>query len=329
MAVWSIERRQELCRKRREVAQKRRAAPPPNPGGTVGDGVEFPPDPVVPIPTTTKDIPMTATDNRHDPDMVYDLPRTKVVRLIEDLETAKQRQSDANTAHMSEWKAAKEAGAPVESLKLCMKLDRMSSDKRRDFLRGFDELRAKIYGHWDQQPDLFVAEQPDAQAAAEEDHVEVEDRDDTEDTGTVQVAERAAPSEPDAAQELSAGGDDKGDGSSTGAVAAFNDGRKAGRSGADVGTNPHSGRSAVGKSWRKGWDAGASDLEKIKLEGAEARRAGKGMEVAPYISDTDPAGAKAWAVGWWTENERLKNAAVPAGTATEIDGVVYLPTTTH
>lgn len=262
-------------------------------------------------------------------DVIYGVTATKFDRIVNDLRSTMQRAADATTENASEWKAAKDAGVNNKALKTCLSLDRMSDDKRRDFLRAFDAYRNHYFTHWDNQPDML-----DAEAAPEEAESQVDTADSVEQIEGEGEQPLAAQAPDEAKTDIPAAdwGDDKAvEGSATGAVAAFNDGKSSGRRGEPEEGNPHGPRTAVGKSWRKGWQVGAAELVKIGQEGADARRAGKGMETAPYISDTDPAGAKAWAVGWYKVNRELTAAetAKPVPGATEIDGVVYLSGATH
>lgn len=317
MRIASVQDRLTQLAARRERRQ-RKTAPASQTvptQGMPGAGEGRVPPSGLPHPLSTQE-----TTSMTDQDLIYSLPRTKMTRIVEDIETARQRKDDANTAHMTEWKAAKDAGAPVEALKLCLKLDRMSAEKRSDFLRGFDELRGKYYAdRWGAQPDMLDAANDDDQAGEEA------NGDDAEPEEHRDIAARQDGAERPAVSAVEEGAETGHADNPTGAVGAFNAGKEAGRRGEESDTNPHSGRTATGKAWKKGWEAGAAELEVIKQEGVAARQAGKSLKAAPYISDTDPAGAKAWTIGWWRENERMNSAA--DGTSV-IDGITFHPTPT-
>lgn len=103
-------------------------------------------------PSTPKETPDMS---KAEPEVVCGIARTKLDRIIRNIDKARQEKDDGTTAHASAWKDAKEQGAPTEALKLCMKLDRMSEEKRDDFLKAFAALRGSVYQHWGNQPDMF------------------------------------------------------------------------------------------------------------------------------------------------------------------------------
>lgn len=289
--------------------------------------------------TTEKDSTMTANPEAAqggEPELIYGIPRTKVVRVIDDLESARQRQADANTAHMSEWKAAKEIGAPVEPLKLCLKLNRMSSDKRRDFLHGFDELRAGIYGHWDQQPDLF--QQPEDQAAAPvAEAIEAETADQDEADGTAKAAERASPTEPAPAN----ASDWSVDGAAADADASldqagfvFTAGRNAGLEGKAATDNPHAEGTSSAAVWEKGRVSTAPAAAEVESYNAgwAAQAEGVAREANPHAEGSDDS--RHWFDGFDAHAKKAagkakrpaKKAAAPVAEEPDLGGnVTRLP----
>jgi hypothetical protein len=313
MTAWTPERHREMRRQRREAAARRKTESPIGAPG-VAELAGAPGGGLCPSPQAATTLSPTDKENAMSTDIICGIAASKFDRLLTDVTEARQRMDDATTGHASAWKALKECDVNTDAVKLCLKLDRQSLDKRSDFLKAFDELRQGKYSHWESQMALPLAVQADDTLTEEEPDEACDVQEDDTPSEVVEMPQPDAPGNQtgdkveDPANDWAAGPvKDEG---ATGAVAAFNDGKVAGRTGKEADTNPHDGRAMVGKSWRKGWEAGASELETIKEEGAEARRAGQGMEAAPYISDTDPAGARAWAVGWWKENERLPTGNV-------------------
>lgn len=108
-----------------------------------------------------------------------------------------------------------------------------------------------------------------------------------------------------------------------GAGHAFNAGKAAALAGEKC-DNPHDGRSAAGKTWRKGWEAGTHERSTAWVqateEGAAARRAGQSLSDNPYDHQAEKNRWKGWDDGWSTEGERMLAERMAGG-----DNVVHLP----
>ena len=88
------------------------------------------------------------------------------IEFLETIDGYKQKLSDAQMANASAWKKAESLGIHTEAAKSIQKLDKMSTEKRTDFLRAFDRMR--IFMGWDAQLDLLEQVSDDASAADEE-----------------------------------------------------------------------------------------------------------------------------------------------------------------
>ncbi len=89
-------------------------------------------------------------------------------RLLEDIVNEKQHQSDSGTAVARLYKSAdKSHGIHGEAMKLCVKLSKMSEEKKDDFLRAFEqyvpllglEVKADLVDMAEDKIDVDVAAQ--------------------------------------------------------------------------------------------------------------------------------------------------------------------------
>jgi hypothetical protein len=88
---------------------------------------------------------------------VAGLPKKDVKWHINNVISAGQKKDDATSHNASAWKRLKDCGGHSEAIKLGLKLQKMSDDKRADFLRSFDEIRLHL--DLDAQGDLFDEDQ--------------------------------------------------------------------------------------------------------------------------------------------------------------------------
>lgn len=254
------------------------------------------------VPPSTKDTPdMNKADA--DIEVICGLARTKLDRIIRNIDKARQEKDDANTAHASEWKGAKDNGVPTEPLKLCFKLDRMSEDKRRDFLKAFDELRGTVYRRWSDQPDMFEQAAVDESAESSE---TVED-----DSEPLPLFDSAAEEQIDGpaadwgADPVNAASDEE----LNQAGHWFSDGQAAGAVGAPAEANPHEDGTLAAATWEKGRLQGAvalADEPDPYKTGWAAHKAGSPRDVSQHVD---------WLKGWDERDEKWNREAKKAATA--------------
>lgn len=115
----------------------------------------------------------------------YGLPASKLAREFSALREAIQRNADATTSHASAWKAAEENGVHKAAAKWALQLDRMSDDKRKDYLRAALDYIAYFqqHGQWGAQAELPLGapsvrqgdDDADSDAAEDDDFGDAED----------------------------------------------------------------------------------------------------------------------------------------------------------
>jgi len=71
-------------------------------------------------------------------EMMGDMPKSKFEKLLDGIDNAEQRKDDGAMSMASAAKAFKDAGGNYDALKLVRKLEGMSPEKRKDFIRHFD-----------------------------------------------------------------------------------------------------------------------------------------------------------------------------------------------
>lgn len=235
----------------------------------------------------------------------------KLDRLVASIKRARQAKDDANTAHASIWKEAKDAGCHTEALKLALKLDKMEDDKRNDFLRSFDQLRGHLglnraldmfdqvgaevsiaadsdkaspgpAPQWDGNDAPFDVDQPGESgeevipAAAAEDEQQ----------------EEAAAAEPETAADWR-DAEIPVDQMPEDAGACFNAGCAARRAGEGEDANPHDHTVDLGRAscWLKGWRHADVNVREEEAERAAAEAAALAADVATAEADVAAADA--------------------------------------
>ncbi|MFD2232786.1 ribosome modulation factor [Phaeospirillum tilakii] len=228
-------------------------------------------------------------------DEIYGLARAIIDTHVAAIDEARQAKDDGTTGHASAWKAAKKVGLPVDPLKLCLKLKRMSESKRRDFLRGFDALRISYFG-WDNQLDMFEASRSTVEAEAAEAEPEsaveaVEDAPEPvaapaiDQDGIKAKIDRAMEAAKDAVA-LAPETDPEADHAGT----AFNQGRMAALAGQTGEQNPYKRASLRGRVWAQGHAKGVAERAAKQFEGDAAASNVVALPVEPTaLGDARPA----------------------------------------
>ena len=196
------------------------------------------------------------------------------IEFLETVDGSKQRLSDAQMANASVWKKAESLGIHAESAKLIQKLDKMSTEKRTDYLRAFDRMR--VFMGWDAQLDLLEQVSDDASAADEERDVVDEpseqppfdsDDEDAAERGPAELtfddgAERIEgdPMLEETAQEWDAADGEQDVDALDTAGSIFTAGKEAGLANQPADLSPHEAGSQAAEIWERGRAVGAKEL---------------------------------------------------------------------
>lgn len=232
---------------------------------------------------------------------VHSVPVGQFDRLLAGLRESAQNLADAQTENAGNWKGAKDKGVNNEALKLALKLDRMSDEKRGDFLKAFDAYR-RYFKYWDAQPDMFETAPPEPERRNDQGAPWPVDDDDED-------AEDGGPAELNFSTPGYADDEDREDGpeaervteplnvdDQAGAGHAFNDGKNAGLAGVGAEANPHEDGGILAQQWEAGRVEGADRADEV-----DTYNVGWAAFKAGDVRDShglDGAAAERWVLGW-------------------------------
>lgn len=253
--------------------------------------------------------------------MVHTIPAVQFDRLLASLRESAQNLADAQTENATNWKGAKDKGANNKALKLVLSLDRMSAEKRGDFLKAFDAYR-RYFKYWDDQPDMFETLPPEPERRNDQGApwpmMDDEDREDDE-TGPAELnfstpgyAEdedrETGPEAERVAEPLNV--DDQ-----AGAGHAFNEGKNAGLAGVGPEANPFEDGSTASAQWEAGRVAAAEVAEEVDQYnlGWAAHKDGADRD----SHGLDGEAAERWLQGWDERQIREDRKAAQASKANE------------
>lgn len=213
--------------------------------------------------------------------------------FITDISAAKQELDDANMAHAGAFKKADALGIHGQAAKLYLRLDKMETTKRTDFLRSFDQYR-EWAEHWTEQPDI-LDEDAAGEAAAAATKAETEGDIAREPPAADETSGVAAAAEADVAADKPEA--DWGDEQPTVEATAdldtagftFSAGRTAGLEGKQPTDNPHPMTSPSGPIWERGRMQGAKDKAEADAAAEHAETEDPAAEPEP---EPEPTNAK-------------------------------------
>ena len=211
--------------------------------------------------------------------------------ILDEIDGAKGRCDDANTANMTVYKKAEELGHHRKALKAIHTLDRMDHGKRVEYLRWFDKYRAWM--EWGEQTDLEdipeTAGDDDAPVVADDDEPEIEiEGPEVEATETAETRDpdaEAAPPVQDAA-EWHKGPEETDPASLDEAGFTFAEGQRAGGAGEPVSANPHPVEHPSHGLWARGHDKGS---KKRTARRPALSLVGNGDDSTPQLDDEAPS----------------------------------------
>ena len=241
------------------------------------------------------------------------------IEFLETIDGYKQKLSDAQMANASAWKKAESLGIHAESAKLIQKLDKMSTEKRTDYLRAFD--RTRVFMGWDAQLDLLEQVSDGASAADEERDMDETaeqppfDRDDEDaaERGPAELsfddgAERVEgdPMLEETAQEWDAADGEQDVDALDTAGSIFAAGKEAGLANQPADLSPHEAGSQAAEIWERGRAVGVKEMAQTEASSVadayDINQAGhkagyEGLDVPnPYAGGTNEA--KLWSDGY-------------------------------